>query len=83
MKDDRDHGVGPQGEEEGGWQSPGGRESGSRENQQGKLEATEASSPLACSVISWNFIWKTLHMKVVGYGLNGKEKYCVAYCSSS
>lgn len=74
MKDDRDHGVGPQGEEEGGWRGPEGSESGSRENQVGKLEAAEASSPLACSVISWNFIWKTLHMKVVGYGLNGKEK---------
>ena len=51
-KDDRDHRVGPQGEEEGGWWGPGRRESGSIENQQGKLEAAKASSPLARSVIS-------------------------------
>lgn len=48
MKDDRDHGVGPKGEGEGGWQGLGGRESGSRENQQktsGKLEAAHGFRP--------------------------------------
>lgn len=76
--------VGPQGEEEGGWQGPEGEESGSRENQVGKLEAAEASSPLACSVISWNFIGK--HCTHEGCRLRIEwegKKYCVAYCSSS